>query len=222
MLPLVLAGLATAALAAWALRRAFAGYPAAPAGLRCLSRREHAIVSASALATFPPGGAITPSGIEAGVPGHVDRFVAALPPRARLLIRLLFALVEHATLVFPPRGRGRFRRFTRLSPEQQVEYLGGWRGSGVFSRRLVFSSLRAILTMGYFADPAVLRELGLAPRAIEPPRCEADLLWPRIGEHPSTLNLTAADVAPARPLAPLGARGELHPDYAPHDEEAAR
>ncbi|HZR83344.1 MAG TPA: gluconate 2-dehydrogenase subunit 3 family protein [Candidatus Binatia bacterium] len=203
--------------AALAGRRFLSGYPARPAGARYLGGRELATVAAVASATYPKGGAVEPSGLEAGIPLYVDRFVAAQPPRMRFLMRCLFALVEHATLVFPAPGAGGRRRFSSLAPAQQVAVLDGWCRSRLYPRRLVFTSLRAILTMGYFADPAVLRELGLAPRAIPRTVCEADMLWPKIGERPESIAVTARDVVPATaaaPVVPLGPHGELHPAYA--------
>ena len=193
--------------------RFLAGYPRPPIVLRALAAREYATVAAAALASYPRGGAIAPSGLDAQIPVHVDRFVAAQQPATRLLMRLLFVLVEHGSLLFPAPGYGGTRRFSALRDEQQVSYLIGWQRSALLPRRLVFVSLRAILTMGYFADPAVLRALGLAPRAIVTPVIEADLLWPRIGESPSTIRYGAGDVTPKTAPVPLGYEGPLHPDY---------
>jgi Gluconate 2-dehydrogenase subunit 3 len=185
MVPAMLGWLAILALAAWGARRFVAGYPRPPVPLRGLSARDYSTVAAAALATFPPGGAISPSGLEAGIPSYVDRFVSAQVPATRLLMRMLFVAIEHATIVFPAPGPGGRRRFSSLSGDQQVAALEGWRRSRLFPRRLAFTSLRAILTMGYFADPVVLRELGLTPRDLPPGTCSADLLWPRIGERPA-------------------------------------
>jgi hypothetical protein len=193
--------------------RLLAGYPRPPIALRALAPREYATIRAASLASYPRGGAIEPSGVDAGIPAHVDRFVAAQAPGTRRLMRLLFVLVEHATLVFPAPGPGGWRRFSSLGEEQQVAYLCGWERSALLPRRLVFVSLRAILTMGFFADPAVLRALGLAPRAIATPVCEADLLWPRVGEPPSTIRFRPEDVAPPGPAEPLGVAGPLHRDF---------
>lgn len=193
--------------------RFLAGYPRPLIALAALAPREYATVAAAAQASYPHGGAIAPSGLEAGIPAHVDRFVAAQPAGTRLLIRLLFALVEHASLVFPAPGKGGRRRFSALGDEQQLSYLIGWQRSALLPRRLVFVSLRAILTMGYFADPTVLRALGLAPRAIVTPVCAADLLWPRIGEAPSAIRHRPEDVTAPSAAVPLGYEGPLHPDY---------
>ena len=196
----------------WA--RLFAGYPRPEAGIQVLAAREVAFLDAAAQATFPPGGAIPASGREAGIPAYTDRWLQALQPRMRLLIRLLFCLMEQATLFFPaPRPRG-FRRFSSLSLEQRATALESWRTSRLYPRRLVFESLRAILTMGFFSHPPVLRQLGLAPLDIETPVCEADLLYPPIGRDPEAIVFTASDLGPRTEAEPLGSGTPLHPRYA--------
>ena len=209
-----------AAVLGYGTFRFLSGYPKPEVRCAALSPREYATVAAAALASYPRGGAIEPSGLDAGIPAHVDRFVAAQQPSTRLLMRLLFVLVEHATLLFPAPGSGGRRRFSALDEQQQVAYLRGWQSSRLLPRRLVFVSLRAILTMGYFADPAVLRALGIAPRAFTTPVCEADLLWPRVGQPRSTIRHRAGDVTPPGTPVPLGYEGELHADFVPRDGAA--
>ncbi|MAE95936.1 MAG: hypothetical protein CL910_14865 [Deltaproteobacteria bacterium] len=204
--------LAAVALGAWAVRRVWWGYPPAPPDAKVLSRREIAFLAAAADATYPSGGPVPPSGSEAGVPSYADRYVAAVPPGTGLLMRLLFFLVEHATLAFPAPGRGGRRRFSSLSPDQRGAVLEAWGTSSWFPRRLVFSSLRAILTMGYFADPVVLRALDLAPRAIETPVVEADLLYPPIGAPRDAIRHRPGDLSPIGG-APVGPGAPLHPAY---------
>jgi hypothetical protein len=210
-------GLLVLLVAAWVLWRVAGGHPRLPQPTRVLAPREWAFLAAAADALFPAGGAVTPSGSEAGIPAYTDRYVASVPATTRRLMRLLLFLVEHATLLFPappPWGR---RRFSALSAEQRVAALEGWRTSRLFPRRLVFASLRALLTMGYFAHPRVLRELGLAPYAIATPVVEADLLYPRVGAHPDTIRFGRADLTPPGPARPLDLDGPLHPDVAEAD-----
>jgi hypothetical protein len=195
--------------------RVFRGYPLPSPPPTCLSRREIATLTAVADALFPAGGAIEPSGIEAGVAGYVDRLVTASQPRQRLLMRALFFLIEHATLLFPaPGGISGLRRFSSLSPAQRTASIEAWQTSGLFARRLVFTTLRAICTLGYLADPAVLRALRLAPHAIEPAIVEADLLYPRIGERSDSVRLTPADLRAAPDTAPIDLDGPLRKGYA--------
>lgn len=212
MLEIALAALAgVVAFGAWRLA---AGYPAPRAGFERLWRHEIAFVEAAAQALFPPGGAVRPSGLEAGIPRYVDRYLGQVPGHLRFLMRCLFLLFEHGTLgVRAPGARG-WRRFSALSHDQRVAVLERWRRSPWIPARLVFTSLRAILTLGYFASPAVLRELRLAPYAIETPVCEADLLYPPIGRGPEAIRYTRADLTPPSAGHPLDLDGPLHPDYA--------
>ena len=199
-----------AALVGLAGRRLLGRYPAPARPPQALARRELATLEATSNVLFPPGGAIAPSGAEASVAAYVDRLVAASQPRQRLLIRALLFLVEHGTVFFPAPGGWRgLRRFSSLDGEQQVAVIDDWQHSGWFLRRLVFTSLRALCTLGYFADPAVLRALRLAPYAIDSPIIEADLLYPRIGAHPSSIAYTAADLSPTEAAPPLDLDGAL-------------
>jgi hypothetical protein len=197
--------LAIGAALGYAAVRIGAGYPSVR-GFRVLTRQEVAFLDAAGDAMYPPGGPLPPSGSEARVSATLDGYLEIVPPTMRRLMRLLFFLMEHATLVFagpPPRGR---RRFSSLSREQREAVLEGWHKSGWFPRRLVFTSLRALLTNAYVADPAVLRHLGLTPFSIETPVSEADLLYPPIGRPRSAIRharLTApSDGAPLDPRAP--------------------
>jgi len=206
-------------LAALLGRRLFAGYRG-PAGAH-LAPRELATVTAAADAFFPPGGSIPQSGSEAGVPAYLDRYVGAIPRRVGLLIRALLLLVEHATLAFPGPGPGGRRRFSSLDARQRAAVLEGWRSSRLFPRRLVFTSLRALVTLGYFADPAVLRRLELAPYALSTPVCPADLLYPPVGRPRSAIRYGPDDLTPPSDGTPIDLQGPLHPDYRSPGEPGA-
>jgi hypothetical protein len=95
-----------------------------------------------------------------------------------------------------------------------VAALEGWRTSRLYLRRLVFMSLRAILSMGYLAHPRVLRQLRQAPLDFETPVCEADLLFPPIGRGPEAIRYSSADLTPPSDGTPLSLDGPLHPRYA--------
>ena len=208
-----LAALALGA-AIWAAARVFGGYPPRDPAFMALSAREVALVTAAADAAFPPGGVIAPSGSEAGIPHHLDLYLAAQSSRNRRLLRLLLAFFEHATLLFPGPGATGFRRFSALSPEQRAAVLEAWSQSSLRARRIVFTSLRTILTMGYFDSPAVLRATGLAPLAIDTPVVDADLLYPRIGAGRDTICWQPEDRDRPVSRAPLDPHGPLHPAYA--------
>jgi hypothetical protein len=203
------------ALLGFGLVRVFGGYPTLSQPTQVLRRREMALLAAVADGVFPAGGAIAESGREAEIPAYVDRLAAASQRRQRVLMRLLLFLFEHATLVFPaPGGLRGMRRFSGLLPAQREAVLEGWRTSRLFPRRLVFTSLRALCTLGYFAHPGVLRALRLAPFAISTPVCEADLWIPPIGASRASIQLVRSDLTPPSAGIPLDLDGPLREDYA--------
>lgn len=209
---MILVGILLCTLALGA--RLLLGYPRPARRFTCLARHEVAIAAAAADAAFPAGGAIEPSGTAAGVPRYLDRYLAGLSRRVRILVRLLFLLVEHATLLFPAPGWDGWRRFSSLAPDQRLAVLQAWEQSRLRSRRLVATSLRALLTMAYLGSPTVLRQVGLAPLAIEPVICDADLLYPRVGAPRSSIPYAPGDRTAASAGRPLDPNGPLHPFYA--------
>jgi hypothetical protein len=210
-------GLIVVLVLGYVISRVAIGYPAPQRRYRKLGRGEVAFITSAAEAMFPAGGAIPSSGLEADLPSYLERFLIAARPKTRLLVHLLIFLVEHATLLFPAPGRGGMRRYSSLDTQQRVAALDGWEQSAFFARRVVFTSLRALWTMGYFANPSVVRKLGMAPLAIDTPICEADLLYPRIGEHPDSIQLTESDLTPPSEAEPLEIHGPLHAAYTEFD-----
>ena len=205
-----------ALVVAYSVWRLLLGYPRPRASYALLAAREAAFLDAAAEATFPPGGAIPLSGRDADLPGYADAFLASLPRHLRLQVRAMLMLFEQATIFFPAPGRGGRRRFSALSREQQVASLSGWSQSGLFARRLAFTALRAVLTMGYLGHPVAMRFVRLAPYDFPSPVCEADLLYPRIGAGPETISLTAEDLWSSDGT-PLDIDGPVHPDFAGDD-----
>jgi len=216
-MPAMVVWLVVAAVLVWIAIRTTYGYPVTDRHYRVLIRPEVGSLTSVSEAMFPPGGHIRSSGLDADLPAYIDRWMAISKPRIRLQMHLLFFFVEHATLLFPAPGRRRRRRFSSLGLEQRVAVLGAWGESGLYLRRLVFMSLRSILTMGYFGHPPVLRQLGVAPLAIDPPICEADLLYPPIGKLPADIPYSADDLTAPSDGTPLDLDGPLHSDFAEQD-----
>ena len=78
----------------------------------------------------------------------------------------------------------------------------------------MFASLRAILTMGYFAFPPVLRQLGLAPYADPHARSARPISGIR-GSAPRarSIRLSRADLTPPSDGTPIPLDAPLHPAY---------
>jgi hypothetical protein len=205
--------IAIAGVTLQAVRRFPLGYPAPEKDLVVLAPSEVAFLDATADVMFPSAGAIPVSGRESDLPGYVDRFLTSLRPRLRWQIRALFMLVEQATIFFPAPGITGFRRFSSLGRKQRIAVLQGWTESRFFIRPLLFTALRAVLTMGYLGHPEVMRFLNVAPFDFESPICEADLLFPSIGMHPDDNPLGPGDLTPPSNGVPIDLDGPLHPDF---------
>lgn len=205
--------LISAALVFFVVNRVALGYAKPRRKFEVLARREVSFLNAAAEVLFPVDGAIPFSGLDADIPSYADRFLSALEPRVRLQIRALFAFFEHVTLIFPASGLTGFRRFSSLRLEQRELVMQGWSQSPSFARQLIFTALRAVLTMGYLGHPAVARHLNVAPYAMDSPICEADLLYPRVGGHPSEIPYTSADLTPPSDGTPIDLDGPLDPSY---------
>jgi hypothetical protein len=196
-------------------RRVFSGYPKGAEEYSVLAPREVEFISSVSEVMFPAGGAIPFSGLDARIPRYADRFLAALEPPQRLEIRVLFAVFEHATLFFPGPGWNGFRRFSSLDLEQREVAMQGWSQSSVFLRQMIFTALRAVLTMGYLGHPTVMSHLRVAPLDFETPICDADLIFTEIGAHPDDNPLRDAETTPPSTGIPLDIEGPAHPDYPP-------
>lgn len=202
-------GLLVAAGGAYAVARLAWGYAAPPRRMRFLWRNELAFIEAAGETVFPPGGAIPPSSRDADFPGYLERYLAAADPSMRILMRALFLFMEQAPILFPAPGAGGRRRFSALDAVQRRAYLHAWSESRIFLLYLSFTSLRALLGMAYFAHPPVLRQLGLAPFAIDVPVIPTDLLYPAVGQPASSIRVTAAELTTERERAPLALDGPL-------------
>lgn len=198
------------------LRRAFLGYPPSGRSFNILAPREVSFLDATAEVMFPANGAIPFSGLDADIPRYADRFLSAIEPGVRWQIRALLALFEHVTIFFPAPGWHGWKRFSSLTYEQRELVLQGWSQSPNFARQIVFTALRAVLTMGYLGHPEVMRHLRVAPYAFDSPILEADLLYPRVGAHPDTIPYGPADLTPPSDGTPIDIEGPLHASYALH------
>jgi hypothetical protein len=122
--------------------------------MRVLSQEELEVVVAISEAMFP-GGEISISGLEAGVPLEVDRILAeVLDETAVMGFRAVLRSIEWGSYA------SRLRRFSRLSIADRCEVLDVWAAPSVLARRVASDALKAVLGMAYFGSPAVQAEIG--------------------------------------------------------------
>lgn len=122
-----------------------------------LTAGETRLIVAAADAFFPPDGPIPRSGSEAGCVRWFERYLELSDRRQRLLIRLMLAFVQLAPLLLGPERR----RFTRQSAPARIAFLARASKSRIYFLRVVFLSLRAMMTMAYLSDEIVADAIGM-------------------------------------------------------------
>jgi len=116
-----------------------------------VNKIKKAVVAACADTMFPPDGPIPVSGTDAGLIEYVEAYQKAMPATQRVLVNMMFSFIQMSPTVFGPRHS----LFTRLSPTDRLRVFENMARSPIYFRRVVFLSMRAIMTMGYFACPRV-------------------------------------------------------------------
>ena len=121
-----------------------------------LSRRNRATLADVTRILVPPGGSVPFGADDLELVRKVTDEVEGYPRRARRRIRLLLFGVEHYPLL-----SGRARRFTKLSPDAQHEFLASMgRHPRSQLRRLVVSYLKAMIYANYLSQPEVESAVG--------------------------------------------------------------
>ncbi len=124
---------------------------------KILTNFEANIVSTLGQVMYPREGGIPVDAEQARALEYVERWLAALPLQERVLLRMLFLLIEFSMPVFGP---SRARRFTQATPEAQYEYLKTWETSRIYFRRVSMYGLRSVFALAYFADDSVRERIG--------------------------------------------------------------
>ena len=144
---------------AW--REKIRAYPPPALDGSTLNRLEQALVAAVADALFPPGGLFPLSGTEAGMIEYFDGYLRRCHGQEGLLLRLLLLATELSPFVFGPRRAP----FSKLSLADRTRSLQEAFKSRIYFRRVAFTSMRALMTMGYLSNRQVAEHMGFAPNA---------------------------------------------------------
>jgi len=123
-----------------------------------LTPTEAEVVAVGALALFPPGNGLGLDGLQAGVPGYIDRYFGAMDTPARTFTRSMFWLLDQGTLI-----SGHVRPMRKLDPASARRYLDEWSASRLQFRQLIVMSFRTILGMAFTAHPQVRKTIGMTP-----------------------------------------------------------
>lgn len=136
----------------------FAGYGEANPAAPLLNAKEQAVLVAVADAMFPRGGVLPIAGSDAGVLRFMNETLRTSSLRMSLLMRLLLRVVEHGPWVVNGRAR-----LTKQTPAERVATLQSWSESPIYLLRVVFTSIRTLVSLAYLADDDVVRTIGASP-----------------------------------------------------------
>ncbi len=131
-------------------------YPKPAVRLRFLDSREYAIMNTVGQRLLGQDGAIGSGTDQIDVGAGVDALVADWDAEVQAQLRTMLRVFEHGTYLFDLRRK----RFTRLSTDQQDEYLAGWMNSTLGVRRVVFRALKVLVTSGFYRDPQAWARIG--------------------------------------------------------------
>jgi hypothetical protein len=124
-------------------------YPKPRPKLRFFTAKEYAILNLLA-ARILGVEALAAGAAEGGVDvaGNLDRIVLGWDADLRRQLRFALRVVEHGTYLFDLKRK----RFTKLTVEEQDRYLAGWAGSTLGARRVAFLAIKALVSLGYYAE----------------------------------------------------------------------
>lgn len=115
-----------------------------PTGIKNLSAVEYRVFDKLRLVMLDTRKYSLPSSTEVPVMENVDIWVSRLNQRARLLVKVGAQTIEYGSLY-------RFSRFSRMSDAKATRHVHAWQTGNVLQRGVI-SSLKMLLTLGYWQD----------------------------------------------------------------------
>jgi len=124
-------------------------YPKPRPKLRFFTAKEYAILNLLAARILGVEG-LERGGAEGGVDvaAKLDGIVLGWDADLRRQLRFALRVIEHGTYLFDLQRK----RFTKLTVDEQDRYLAGWAASTLGARRVAFLAMKALVSLGYYAD----------------------------------------------------------------------
>lgn len=115
-----------------------------PEAVKNLSALEYRVFDKLRIVMLPTQKFELPSSEEIPVMANVDVWVGKLDKRTRMLLTLGAQTLEYGSLY-------RFSRFSRMSDQRAMRHVHNWQTGNVMQRGVI-SSLKMLLTLGYWQD----------------------------------------------------------------------
>jgi hypothetical protein len=147
---------ASAAVGAGGALSSCGGYEKAPEGLLFLDDKQYAVIRAFADRVVPAGGPYPEGALDTGVVEFFDKFAATDYPEVQKDFKNAIALIEHGPLLL----KGKFTRFTDMTPDEQDEYLASWQNSSITLLRGAFLGFKRLCFMGFYINEKVWPSIG--------------------------------------------------------------
>lgn len=116
-----------------------------PPGIKHLSDTEYRVLDKMRRVMLPTQSFQLPSTTEVPVMQNVDLVVSKLDDRPRLLLALAVQTMEYAPV-------WQFSRFSGMSDSRAIRHVASWQ-TGNLVQRGVVTSLKMLVTFGYWQDP---------------------------------------------------------------------
>jgi len=133
-----------------------------PGEQRGLSPRLRKVLEDLAERMVPSGGPDYPGSRDVNLPDRIIGIARGIP-RGVTGLKALLWIWELMPLFF-----FKFRTFSRLSPEAQINFLEQWEKSRIFVRRAALTALKALFTAPFYSDPHVQKKIGYAEDCLQP------------------------------------------------------
>lgn len=144
---------------------ALRGQAPAVSGLSVLTAHEYRTLQGIARAHLPRGGAFEMGADDFDLARAFDRFLLGEVAENVHNLKLALALVEYGPLIY----ERRLKTFSNLSESGRVRHWKSWVYSGATVRRQVAAAFRKFLSMTFYDNEAVWREIGYGGPAFKDP-----------------------------------------------------
>lgn len=117
-----------------------------------LTDHERRVVLAIGQTMFPRDAVLGIDADDAAVVPWVEEYLDRMPPLGRTQIRALINTFDYAYAAWSGRPRD---TFVAARPDDRARYLESWERSTLYTQRMLYEAIRAMLTFGYVDSPRV-------------------------------------------------------------------